>query len=217
MGVADYFSRHPTSKAIPTSKDDETFVINLIDSFKFLLKKADKISSNRNAESGLEQNDVMNAKDRKQTKQHAFSHLLHTIPVAISHSDFSNIVIVCTTNRPNRNTNEQTIRKRSRGPNKNKMSSKHNSGSSPDITQKNKNNTGTPPVGISIGTQTKNSSNIGRGLKLLNPLIFKNPFDDITLENSPNYLLKLHRVLGEAFIAEAIKKKIPPATRYADS
>ena len=28
---------------------------------------------------------------------------------------------------------------------------------------------------------------------------------DITLENSPNYLLNLHKFLGETFIAEAIK------------
>ena len=33
----------------------------------------------------------------------------------------------------------------------------------------------------------------------------KNPFDEITIENSPKYLLNLHKVLGEAFIAEAIK------------
>ena len=39
MGFADYFSRHPTSAAIPISKDDENFVINLIDSFKFMLQK----------------------------------------------------------------------------------------------------------------------------------------------------------------------------------
>ena len=45
MGFADYFSRHPTSAAIPISKDDENFVINLIDSFKLMLTKADKISS----------------------------------------------------------------------------------------------------------------------------------------------------------------------------
>ena len=43
MGLADYFSRHPTAKAIPPSKEDENFVINLFDSFKFLLNKANKI------------------------------------------------------------------------------------------------------------------------------------------------------------------------------
>ena len=61
MGFADYFSRHPTSEAIPISKDDENIVINLFYSFKFLLKKADKISFYRRAENELEQNDVLNA------------------------------------------------------------------------------------------------------------------------------------------------------------
>ena len=30
-------------------------------------------------------------------------------------------------------------------------------------------------------------------------------FDEITLETSPDYLLNLHKVLGESFIGEAIK------------
>ena len=54
-------------------------------------------------------------------------------------------------------------------------------------------------------TQTDNGSNIGQGLKPLNHLKVKNPFGEITLESSPNYLLKLHKVLGEEFIAESIK------------
>ena len=49
MGFANYFSRHPQSKAITPSKEDENFVINLIGTFKLLPKKADKNSSNRNA------------------------------------------------------------------------------------------------------------------------------------------------------------------------
>ena len=77
MGFADYFIRHPTSEAIPILKDDQKFVINIIDSFKFLLKKADKISSNRSAENEIEQNDVINASERKETKQHVFSHSFH--------------------------------------------------------------------------------------------------------------------------------------------
>ena len=61
MGFADYFSRHPTSEAIPISKDDKNFVIKLIDSLKFPLEKADKISCKRRAENELEQNDVISA------------------------------------------------------------------------------------------------------------------------------------------------------------
>ena len=180
MGFADYLSRHPTSKAIPTSKDDENFVIKLMNSFKFLLKKADKISSNRILESSLEQNDVIHAQEQKQSKQYVFSHLLHTnqLQSSILISQNSKIVNVCTRNRPNRNTIEQTIIKRFHGSNKNNRSSNNISCKSPDITQRNKNNPGTPTVSISIGTQTEYSSNVGQGLKPLNPLKVKNPFDD---------------------------------------
>ena len=68
-----------------------------------------------------------------------------------------------------------------------------------------KNNSIAPPTGITRGTQTDSNSNLGQGLKPLNPHIVKSPFDDITIENSPDYLLNLHKVLGEAFVAEAIK------------
>ena len=61
------------------------------------------------------------------------------------------------------------------------------------------------PKAITIGTQTDCVSNIGQGLKPLNPNIVKKPFYQVTLENSPDYLLNLHKVLGESFIAEAIK------------
>ena len=65
MGVADYFSRHPTSAATPISKEDENFVINLIDSFKFMLKRADKISSNRIAANTPAHNDVIRTSQAK--------------------------------------------------------------------------------------------------------------------------------------------------------
>ena len=50
MGFADYFSRYPTSKAVPHSNEDENFAIILMDAFKNHLKKADNVSSNRRAE-----------------------------------------------------------------------------------------------------------------------------------------------------------------------
>ena len=48
------------------------------------------------------------------------------------------------------------------------------------------------------------------------------PFDEITIENSPNYLLGIHKVLADAFIAEAIKNdstsyKIPRLIELEDS
>ena len=65
------------------------------------------------------------------------------------------------------------------------------------MTQRNKKNTCTPRVRITIGAQTESSSKVGQGLKPLNPLIVNNPFDDITIEKD--------KIPGEAFIAEAIK------------
>ena len=115
MGFADYFSRHPTSAAIPISKEDENFVINLIDSFKFMLKKADKISSNRNAENIPEQNDVIQTSERKEIKQNAFSRSLNAKQ---PHPQKSNIVNVCIRNKPHKNTFGQKIMKRFRIPNR---------------------------------------------------------------------------------------------------
>ena len=57
----------------------------------------------------------------------------------------------------------------------------------------NSNTANTPPTSNTIGTKTDNISNIGQGLKTLNPVIVKNPFDDINLHNSPNNLLNLRK------------------------
>ena len=119
MGFADYFSKFPISAAIPMSKEDENFVINLIGSFKFMPKRADKISSNRIATNIRAQNDVIKTSEQKQTKQHAFSHFRSTKQ---SFSINPLIVNVCTINKPNINTFEQQINKSFRGPNRKTMS-----------------------------------------------------------------------------------------------
>ena len=198
MGLADYFSRHPTSEATPISKDDENFVINLIDSFKFMLTKADKISSNWNAANIPAHDDVIKTSERKRTKQNAFSQFLSTKQSRSINPFFVN---VCTRNNPNINTFEQNIIKRFRRPIKRTMSSLNQTTSDNPQTSKPTSN----PKAITIGTQTDCVSNIGQGLKPLNPNIVKNPIEQITLENSPDYLLNLQKFLGESFIAEAIK------------
>ena len=104
MGFFECFSRHFQSKSITSSQKDENFVINLIGTFKFILKKADKISSNRNADHELEQNDVTNTKIGKQTEQHALGHSLYTnqlqssIQISQNLNNCKSIVIVCTRN-----------------------------------------------------------------------------------------------------------------------
>ena len=113
------------------------------------------------------------------------------------------LVNVCTRNKLNINTFEQQITKRFCGPNKKNMSSIDRTNTPSDNPQTP--NSITPPKAITIGTQTDCISNIGQGLKPMKTHIVKNPFDEITLENSPDYLLNLHKDLGESFIAEAIK------------
>ena len=142
MGFADYFCRHPTSKAIPLSQDDKNFISNLIDSSIFLQRKADKVSSNRNAEIQLEDNDVIHASERKQIKVHAISHSFHTNQL---HSQKSNIVNVCTRNKPQRNTFDQKIIKKFRGPNRKDILSNEYSNTPSDNPRNNNNNTSTPP------------------------------------------------------------------------
>ena len=97
MGFANYFSRKFTSAAITISKEDKNFVMNLIDSFKFMLKKADRTSSNMNTSNIPEQKDDIQTSERKQMKQHAFSHSLNT---KRSHSNSPFIVNVCTRSKP---------------------------------------------------------------------------------------------------------------------
>ena len=213
MGFADYFSRHPTSAAIPISKEDKDFVINLIDSFKFMLKRADKISSNRTALIKQADNDVIIASEQKRAKQSAFSQIhskeqSHYIDSKFVHSNSTiyNTVNVCTRNKPSINTYEQKITKRFRRPNKGNMETPKLSEENPHPTNNTQHQENiTNKKAITIGTQTDYISNQGQGLKPLDPNIVENPFNSITIENSPDYLLNLHKVLGEAFIAEATK------------
>ena len=142
--------------------------------------------------------DVIKTSERKRTKQNAFSQFRSTEQSRSINPLFVN---VCIRNNPNINTFEQNIFKRFRRPNKRTMSSLNQTTSDNPQTSKPTSN----PKAITIGTQTDCVSNIGQGLKPLNPNIVKKPFDQITLENSPDYLLNIHKVLGESFIAEAIK------------
>ena len=128
MCFADYFSRHPTSASIPISGEEKKFK-NLIDSFKFMLKKADKIPPNRITASTPVQNDVIQTVQRKQTEQHAFRYSRNTKQ---SHSINPLMVNVCTKSKPNVNTYDQKITKRFRGPNKKDMSSIERADTPPD-------------------------------------------------------------------------------------
>ena len=85
-----------------------------------MLKRADKISSNRIAANISAQNDVIQTSERKQTEQHAFSHFCSR-KQSFSINPFT--VNVCTRNKPNINTFDQKITRRFRCPNKKNMSS----------------------------------------------------------------------------------------------
>ena len=118
---------------------------------------------------------------RKPAKQPAVIHLSITnqlcSPIQISQSpyNYKNIDNVCIGNNPNKNTIEKIIIKRFQSPNWKNMLFSNNSDT---ITGKTPyNSTGISPTSITIGTHTDSNSNIGQGLKPLNPLIVKNPFD----------------------------------------
>ena len=49
MGFADYFSRYPIFPAPQPLESDKNYVINLLNTFKHILKNAQRISSNQNA------------------------------------------------------------------------------------------------------------------------------------------------------------------------
>ena len=146
-----------------------------------MLKRADKNSSNRIAAIIPAQNDAIQTSEQKQTKQIAYSQFRSTKQSFSFNPLFVN---VCKRNKLNINTFEQQITKRPRCPNKKNMSSKDQTDTPSDKPQTP--NSITPPKAITIGTQTDCISNIGHGLKPLNPHIVKNPFDEITLENSPD-------------------------------
>ena len=134
-----------------------------------MLKRTDKISSNRIAANLSAQNDVIQTSEQKQTKQNAFSHFRSTKQSFLIKPLFLN---VCTRNKPNINTFEQQITK--------KyfvviiyMSSIDHTNTPPDNPQTP--NSITLPKAITIGTLTDCISNIGQGLKPPNPHIVKNP------------------------------------------
>ena len=83
------------------------------------------------------------------------------------------------------------------------MLSNFNSDTTSDNTPNNP--TGVSQTSITLRTQTDKNPNIGQGLEPLNPFIVEKSFDEITLKKLANFLLNLHNVLEETFIAEAIK------------
>ena len=58
---------------------------------------------------------------------------------------------------------------------------------------------------VTIGTQTENTSNVGKGIEPLDPNRVENPFDKAQLVETPIQLSNLHKVFNGNFFAEAIK------------
>ena len=75
LGLADYFSRYPIYPAPQPLESDKNYVVNLINTFKHILKNAQRISSNQNAPK-LHHAYHDATKARKQNKQskHASCH-----------------------------------------------------------------------------------------------------------------------------------------------
>ena len=58
---------------------------------------------------------------------------------------------------------------------------------------------------VTIGTQTEQTSNVGRGTETLETNGASNSFENPQPGNNPLQLANLHKVINEHFIAESIK------------
>ena len=98
MVFADYFSRNPNGIAIQPTEEDTHFVINQINDFKFTLIKN---TLRNNTNNRLNNNDVTNCSQHKQTTTHAFCHsrprkqspnLTRNLNTQILHTDKNNSI-----------------------------------------------------------------------------------------------------------------------------
>ena len=230
MGFADYFSLNPNGMATPPSEEDKHFVINQINDFKFTLIKNTLRNNQCKAIYKLNNYDVMNHSKHKQTNTRAFCHYRHTIqsppsktsnfktrkakivnsqikpkehiqnPLSIFTNNSTNnsknqFINVVTRNRPHIETSDRTVIRRHRGPNKKKLA-----------TQKMENNTTRPPL-VTIGKQTEDANNYGKGREPVQPDLHAQIFPlSSNYERMPNYRKQLTRVFGEEFLAEATKQ-----------
>ena len=129
MGFADYFSGNSISPVPQPLESDNNYVVNLINTFKHILKNSQRISSNQNAPK-LHDANYDATKARKQNKQskRAFCHsrcLKQSHSCNQSNFSLRNLslynpnsrslkthVLVCTRNNPNLNTFDIPIYKR---------------------------------------------------------------------------------------------------------
>ena len=63
----------------------------------------------------------------------------------------------------------------------------------------------TKSITNTIATQTEETNNLGHGRTPLNSKQQYSPFAETNYEEAPDYLISLHKVLGEEFIAEATR------------
>ena len=77
MGFADYFSRYPISPAPQPLESDKNYVVNLINTFKYTLKNALRISTNQNAQTiKHRKHDVIKTSKQSKQSRHALPKLL---------------------------------------------------------------------------------------------------------------------------------------------
>ena len=214
MGIADYFSRYPISPAPQPLESDNNYVVNLRNTFKHILKKAKRISSNQNAKNLQHARyDVIKAREQNIQSKHAFCHSrclkqshscnhpnssLNNLSLYQSNSRFLNTQVpVCTRNNPNSITFKKTIHKRPRAKKMNNIPLQE----SPNVSIHP--NQTIYPKSITIATQIEKLTNKGKGTTPLDPNWVENPFD-IAQSDTSIPLANLHKVLNENFISEAI-------------
>ena len=231
MRFADYFSRYPISPAPQPLESDKNYVVNLINTFKYTLKNAQRNSTNQNAQTIKHRNhDVI--KTSKQSKQniHAFcqkcrsnqSHSCNHFKSSLHNNSLNSSKTIPYSNYfnshfhqnsiPNHNTNSNVFVSTRNKPYSNTFNKpiykrpqiKKMNPLQENTTANNQPQQLNPPRSVTIATQTDTDNNLGKRLTPLDPTRAKKPFDNTQLENNIP-LSNLHKVMNENFISEAIK------------
>ena len=72
MGSAYWFSRCPKYPAPPPTESDTDYVINLINTFKHILQRAERVSANTKAINTLKRKGIIRSREQNNTSTHNF-------------------------------------------------------------------------------------------------------------------------------------------------
>ena len=202
MGFEGYFSRYPIFPAPQPLESDQNYVVNLINTFKHILKNVQRISSNQNAPKlHYAYHDAIKARKQNKQSKHVFCHsryLKQSHSCNQSNSSLHNLslynqisrslkthVLVCTWNKPTLNIFDFPIHKRHQAKKMNNTPLQK----IPNVS--NQPHQSTYPKYITIATQTDTPTNLGRGNIPIDPNRVASKTPSISpnrLPLPPNYL-----------------------------